>query len=307
MKEKVDLTTYREQPMDIEKARLFLHNFKHFEALFSEEVLTKCLSKFEVRDFTNFEDIPIERSQYYEDKYPRYSECHTSSFPVYLYKNGIEYEGRENKSAYSYIVPSNYPKEKELLKTCIFEVIPELEKLQWNIYHLDREDNNIYLKTTVNNSLYCPVNALLNFDKEAIIQRHTDYHKKYYHGTDRKKYLDIALSVFDTVPVDILFYILDCYKEGKKPDFVSKYSPQGKKYLDKIAQEKLHKKNKEFVKYHLKDTIQNVLERKFTIDYSIDENNEEWVTVTINDKPIKTNITGLEPKDITRHVLFDIE
>ena len=42
------------------------------------------------------------------------------------------------------------------------------------------------------------------------------------------------------------------------------------------------------------------------LDNKLQEENEEYVVVTINNKKTKTNITGLTSRDIVRHVLFDI-
>lgn len=313
-KELVDLTEYLNQTMDIEKARLFVSNFKNYEAIFPEDVLTTGLSNFRVTDFATFKAVETQHSRYYEERYPRYSNEHLEYFSDYITKNGEVYEARIQKLAYSYIVPNQYQtNEKNLLETCLVLIIPEIDKFKWDMYHLDSyEDNNthkkfysdIYLKTS-KGSLYCPVEALVNYDKEAIIERHTSYHKGYYNTSDRKKYLEKSLSVLDTLEVELLFYVLDCYKNKKEVDFIGKLSPEGKKFLERVQKEKIQKANKNFVLYSLKDTVKSVTTPQVSINYLI-EDDQEYVIVSINNKNIKTNITGLTHRDIVRHVLFDI-
>lgn len=315
-KDLVDLTTYMEQKMDIEKARLFVSNFKNYEAIFSEEILTKALSNFQVTNFATFKDIQVEHSSYYEEKYPRYSNAHWAYFSDYVYKNGIAYEARIQKSAYSYIVPNHYQlNENKLLEACLVLSIPEIDRFKWDMYHLDSYEDNkthkiiysdIYLKTS-KGSLYCPVEALVNYDKEAIIERHTSYHKSYYNTSDRKKYLDKALSILDTLEVELLFYVLDCYKNKKEVDFVGKLSPEGKKFLEKVQKEKVQKANKNFVLYSLKDTIKSIYPNlSISTEYLI-EDDKEYVNILINKNTVqRSNITGLTHRDIIRQVLFDM-
>lgn len=313
-KELVDLTEYLNQTMDIEKARLFVSNFKNYEAIFPEEVLTTALLNFRVTDFATFKAIEVQHSRYYEERYPRYSKEHLEYFSDYITKNGEVYEARIQKLAYSYIVPNPYQlNEKELLETCLVLTIPEIDKFKWDMYHLNSYEDNkthkiiysdIYLKTA-EGSLYCPIEALVNYDKEAIIERHTSYHKGYYNTSDRKKYLDKSLSVLDTLEVELLFYVLDCYKNKKEVDFIGKLSPEGKKFLEKVQKEKIQKANKHFVLYSLKDTIKSVTTPNVSVEYLV-KDNEEYVVTIINNKTTKTNITGLSSRDIVRHVLFDI-
>lgn len=313
-KELVDLTEYMKQTLDIEKARLFVSNFKNYEAIFPEEVLEKALSNFQVTNFATFKAVQIQHASYYEERYPRYSQEHLEYFSDYITKNGEVYEARIKKLAYSYIVPNPYQlNEKELLETCLILTIPELEKFKWDMYHLDSYEDNktkktiysdIYLKTS-EGSLYCPIEALVNYDKEAIIERHTSYHKGYYNTSDRKKYLDKSLSVLDTLEVELLFYVLDCYKNKKEVDFIGKLSPEGKKFLERVQKEKIQKANKNFVLYSLKDTVKSVTTPQVSINYLV-EDEQEYVVVTLNEKTTKTNITGLTHRDIVRHVLFDI-
>lgn len=313
-KELVDLTEYLNQTMDMEKARLFISNFKNYEAIFSEEVLTKAVSNFRVTDFATFKAIEVQHSNYYEERYPRYSKEHLEYFSDYITKNGEVYEARIQKLAYSYIVPNPYQlNEKKFLEACLVLAIPEIDKFKWDMYHLDSYEDNktkktiysdIYLKTS-EGSLYCPVEALINYDKEAIIERHTSYHKSYYNTSDRKKYLDKSLSILDTLEVELLFYVLDCYKNKKEVDFIGKLSPEGKKFLERVQKEKIQKANKNFILYSLKDTVKSVTTPQVSINYLV-EDEQEYVVITLNEKTIKTNITGLTHRDIVRHVLFDI-
>ena len=315
MKELVEFTSYMAQTLDIEKARLFVSNFKNYEAIFPEGILTTALLNFRVTDFATFQAIETEHSRYYEERYPRYSNAHLEYFSDYVYKNGIAYEARIQKQAYSYIVPNSYQlNEKELLETCLILTIPEIDKFQWDMYHLDRYEDykthkkyysDIYLKTT-EGSLYCPVEALVNYDKEAIMERHTSYHKSYYNTSDRKKYLDKSLSVLDTIEVELLFYVLDCYKNKKKVDFVNKLSPEGKKFLDNIKKEKTQKANKYFVTHSLKDMLKDVITPNVSTQYIVEED-KEYVDIIVNEEIIqRTHITGLDHKDIIRHVLFEM-
>ena len=313
-KELVDLTTYMEQTLDIEKARMFVSNVKNYEALFSKEVLEKALSKFQVRNFATIKDIEVAYFKLYEEIYPRYSQAHLGYFPDQIEKDGRIYEAMIPKTVYSYIVPNQYQtNEKELLKECLFLLIPELDKFEWNMYHLDSytdsktkeiKYSDIYLKT-VEGSLYCPIEALIRYDKEAIIERHSSYHKGYYNTADRKEYLNKSLMVLKTLPTELLFYVLDCYKKNKKVDFVQELSPAGKEFLERVKRRKVRKENKHFVTYSLKDTIKSVTTPNVSVEYLAEENNE-YVVVTINDKTTRTNITGLTSRDIVRHVLFDI-
>lgn len=313
-KELVDLTTYMEQTLDIEKARMFVSNFKNYEAVFTQEILTKALSKFQVKNFATFKDIQVEYSRYYEERYPRYSQAHLGYFSDYIIKNGETYEARIQKTAYSYIIPDQYQlKEKELLKECLFLSIPELEKFEWDMYHLDSytdsktkeiKYSDIYLKTS-EGSLYCPIDALIRYDKKAIIERHSSYHKGYYNTADRKEYLNKSLMVLKTLSTELLFYVLDCYKKNEKVDFVQELSPAGKEFLERVKRRKAQKENKHFVTYSLKDTIKSVTTPNVSVEYLVEEN-EEYVVVTINNKTTRTNITGLTSRDIVRHVLFDI-
>ena len=87
-KELVDLKEYLNQTMDIEKARLFVSNFKNYEAIFPKDVLTKAVSNFRVTDFATFKAIEVQHSRYYEERYPRYSQEHLEYFSDYITKNG---------------------------------------------------------------------------------------------------------------------------------------------------------------------------------------------------------------------------
>ena len=315
MKELVEFTSYMAQTLDMEKARMFIQNFKNYEAIFSEETLEKALSKFRVTDFATFKAIEIEHSGYYEERYPRYSNAHLEYFTDYVYKNGITYEARIQKLAYSYIVPNSYQlSEKEFLRECLILSIPEIDKFKWEMYHLDSYEDykthkkyysDIYLKTT-EGSLYCPVEALVNYDKEAIIERHISYHKGYYNTSDRKKYLDKSLSVLDTLEVELLFYVLDCYKNKKEVNFVGKLSPEGKQFLERVQKEKTQKANKYFVTHSLKDMLKDVITPNVSTQYVVEED-KEYVDIIVNEEIIqRTHITGLDHKDIIRHVLFEM-
>lgn len=295
---KVDFTGYMHSNLNVEKARLFVSNFKHYEEIFDKDILATAVAKFKVRDFACHKEIQEEHVKYYE-KYPYYSDIHYGNFKVYLYQKGIEYEGTERRRCYSFIVPDSYQlHEKELLAECIFNTMPELQKLNWSMYHLDDSSySDVYL-TTSSGSLYCPVKSLIAYDKDEIISRHTSYHKQYYHSAERKPYLDKALNVLTTTETSILFQILDSYKD-KKQIVLNK---QEKTLLENIEKTRAEQKRKEFVKYDLFNACERLIKKDFVFSY-IKEEDKEYVVITTDDNSEKVEITNLSTPEITSKVI----
>ena len=172
----VDFKDYMNRPLTMTTAEKFISNFKRY-SIFSEEALKNAISGFRIKDFATTHYCPVENSAYYEKRYPRY----TAKPVSHLYKEyKAEWEREVHKLSYAYIVPDNYQlKEKDVFEKALFYTNPELRVLDWSIYHFDREDSDIYLKTS-SGSVYCPIIALVKNDINAIIKRHTSYHKKYY-------------------------------------------------------------------------------------------------------------------------------
>ena len=89
-------------------------------------------------------------------------------------------------------------------------------------------------------------------------------------------------------------------------DFVNKLSPEGKKLLDNIKKEKTQKANQYFVTHSLKDMLKDVITPNVSTQYVVKED-KEYVDIIVNEEIIqRTHITGLDHKDIIRHVLFEM-
>lgn len=161
---------------DMEK---YFYNFKNYKAIFPIEILDKALSILTLRDITTFDYIPQSDMKYYINK----------EFPV-LSKNPstrtlVEHNGpwKHEFSGYTYTVLQGNKYnffEKEYIFKCLELMFPWFSSFRWDIYHLDSENSDIYLKVDKKESVYVPVKAIINKDINAIIKHHIDYFTEYY-------------------------------------------------------------------------------------------------------------------------------
>ena len=161
---------------DMEK---YFYNFKNYKAIFPLEILDKALSILTLRDIANFEYIPQSEMSYYINKrFPvRSKNPHTSTLTEY---NGA---WKHEFSGYVFTVLKNNKYdffESKYLFKCLELMFPWFSSFKWDIYHLNSENDDIYLKVDEKESVYVPVKAIINKDINAIVRRHVEYFTGYY-------------------------------------------------------------------------------------------------------------------------------
>lgn len=107
--------------------------------------------------------------------------------------------------------------ETTLLRTLLTMRLPWFSLMQWRVYSFNCKNNvEIYLTTShkgpVDNSVYCPVTALLKKDKNAIIERNIEYFS-WYCQNKPKDYLDYQLKTLQSPEARKLFEFLDTPQE----------------------------------------------------------------------------------------------
>jgi len=113
-------------------------------------------------------------------------------------------------------------KHGKLLHALLSNRFPWFGEFRWALHEIRSGENawnECYMATTPpmreyagkefkhspTTSLYVPLGALIQCDKEAIIQRHRSYHEDFYKGDDRAHYRHQALAVFEA-PETIHFF-----------------------------------------------------------------------------------------------------
>lgn len=211
--------------MTYEEAKLFIINFKNYEETFSKETLQKCLEFEHVDYWTKKQNVDINdyRGQY--NKYPRIQDKHLDYVFKEIHEKGLSATACYQTTCYTFLIPNQYQsKEDKFFLNCIHTEMPELKNFNFKCYHFDRLDTLIFLETDLqinghNVSLYIPIHALLNKDVDAIIERHTKYHKDYYnplkagHSWNQTKeqlqeWQNISLDVLNQPIVKALFAVL---------------------------------------------------------------------------------------------------
>lgn len=285
----VDFKDYMNRPLTLTTAEKFISNFKRYKNVFPENILKQAIRGYRVGDFATNHYCPVENSRYYESKYPR----HTPKSVYYTFKEYKgEWEKEVRKPAYGYIIPDNYQlKESEILKKALFLTCPDMEVLNWDIYHFDRDSSDVYLKTSYG-SVYCPIIALVEGNIENIVKRHTDYHKDFYNSADCKQYLDRALSCLETTEFKILCKILKHYKKRKAVT----YTPEETDLIAKNLEDRRIKAITFYLRYEVCPQLKlvYVIDK---IDFLI-EDGEEYAMVTANNSSFKVKITDCDKAEI---------
>ena len=157
----------------------YFYDFKFYKAIFPLEILDKALSILTFRDITTFDYIPQSDMKYYINKeFPVLNKSpNTSTLVEY---NG-PWEHRFTGYVYTVLCPNKYNFfEKKYLFRCLELMFPWFSSFKWDIYHLNSENDDIYLKVGEKESVYVPVKALVNKSAESIINRHVGYFTLYY-------------------------------------------------------------------------------------------------------------------------------
>lgn len=161
---------------DMEK---YFYNFKNYKAIFPLEILDKALSILTLRDIANFEHIPQSEMSYYINKrFPvRSKNPHTSTLTE---RNGA-WEHKFSGYVFTVLKNETYSFfERKYLFKCLELMFPWFSSFKWDIYHLNSENDDIYLKVDEKESVYVPVKAIINKDINAIVRHHVEYFTGYY-------------------------------------------------------------------------------------------------------------------------------
>lgn len=189
----------------IELMEKYYSDFDFMKQIFSLETLKKATSVL------TFKDIAVLRSVKEENMMPYIK----LNYPVTNDKPQLEqfeeWKGEWHRAyyanAYRVWVPSPYQHNYgKYVKKCLELTFPWFNKLNWNVYGINKNNDWIYLevdpinKNKVHHSVYVPISALFEKDINKIIDTHTKYFKSYY-GTDesRKEYLEEALNLLNTI------------------------------------------------------------------------------------------------------------
>ena len=200
--------------MTVNEARLYLTNYQKFVDTFGMEVFARGLEKsgVDTRSFTTNEYVPLGSAHALwlnKGGYPTDGNIYRHEFEEWK----GEWMRKVKKDAYCYTIPNRYQlDEHKIMEACLQVVAPWISIFNIKCYHLDSAaDTDVYLKTGDDVSIYVPVKAILGRDWEVIVDRHTTYHKDYYRGEDRKKYLDKALAALDSWEAILFKFCLDNY------------------------------------------------------------------------------------------------
>ena len=184
--------------MNSNEAKLYVRNYQNYEDIFGVDILTKCLDAFGEESFSTFQYVIRDGGQdrYYASKgYPVL--CDRTSWEFEEWRG--EWMRKVRHPAREYRVPDNYQlREKDLLRACLLEKFPYLSEFTFPTYHLDRIDDEIYIKCENGCSLYTPIRALLENDFSIIDKRMNEYWKWYYNSPDKREYLEKQLSTLNT-------------------------------------------------------------------------------------------------------------
>lgn len=202
----LNIVSVMDSTMNISLARIFILNFSAFEDLFSQETLERNLKKYKLRDFSTFK--AYQASPEDEKEGNRFDKAgYIRITPKRIYNKFKEYKGEWERTvsvlSLEYIVPNQYQtKESCLLKDCLLDAYPYLSKYVFSCYHLDGQ-KEIYINALWDEKMhilpiYCPISALKNKKPQEIENRMTKYFKWYYSSSDKKVFLDKALSVLDS-------------------------------------------------------------------------------------------------------------
>ena len=216
---------YLDRQLSTKTAALYVLNWRNIEKFFSPKTLTEVVKNFKIRDFANYENVPIsnecKQSYYARLGYSPVSYTPEISYVTeVLYHGGAEWTRTVAKKCYKYIVPDKYQlNEAKLIKMAIELEFPYMADYEVSYYHFDitailseiqthqKTDrwgtfwgNECYVTIKKGmQSLYVPFVALREKDPDIIISRHTGYQKEYYrNGKDgRQEYLDASLAVLE--------------------------------------------------------------------------------------------------------------
>lgn len=185
--------------MNLTEGKMFVRNADNIIEVFGEEAFEKALENFELKDFSTFEYVPVENVgmiQHYEKMgYPVLAERVRHCVRETHYCGGKDWERYTDKICKEFRIPDHYQlNEKKLLRTILEQQFPYFKSFAWNIYHLDRPDDDIYLGCE-SGSLYVPVKAIVAGNWQMILDRHNIYWRGYYNTPDRAEHLAKALSI----------------------------------------------------------------------------------------------------------------
>lgn len=163
----------------MEELKMFFPRYAVYEELFSEEIRDQARHSITLGDITSRREVPMEDIGYYKKQgYPVLNtQPHYWEFEEWK----GEWMRKVKKLAYTFLVPTQYHSfGSEFTKECINLAQPICRAFKFEVYNLERNNWDIYLKTEDNGSVYVPVDALLRGDVGAIVKHHTDYYTRYY-------------------------------------------------------------------------------------------------------------------------------
>lgn len=195
----------------LEEAERYIPNFKHCYQFFTMNAIYEALNSEQGRfgNFVSTEYVPVENSSSI-----RYHEANNLkiatnvSYPVREYTTikGQQWERTVNKICDEFLVPSNYDLySAKLYRIMLLHDFPYLSNYPFEVYSFQynkEESHEIYVKmtnpvTNKSHKLYVPILALKNKSKKMIVDRFTSYMEQYYHGEERKHFLDEELEMLD--------------------------------------------------------------------------------------------------------------
>lgn len=184
-------TYLNEEFVGYERAKKFIKEWDVWEKCFPTHILLWLVNeKIKMKDICGIEYIPVSsgNQRYYSQNYPLIPETR-KNFTFTEERNGWKRDHRED--AYQYIVPLNYQNVylSKIFREAILMAYPYLKKYKFNAYvpTCGSGSCDIYIKMPykykgeeVTVSLYCPLEALREKNRDMIYQRHFGYNSEYH-------------------------------------------------------------------------------------------------------------------------------
>lgn len=192
--------------MTLQEASMFVVNFKKYSC-FDEKIVEEAFAEFEAKLFQR-EVITRNKAYYEKAGYPMIGE---GSYEFEEEKG--DWKRKVRDYGYKFLIPSQYQTdESKILRRCLCLQFPYLELFDFDCYHLDKENDEFYIRSSTDvdyKSLYVPIMALFKNSSQMIKDRMNNYFNSYYGGKGREKYLENALSAMEDEKAKFLFQILD--------------------------------------------------------------------------------------------------
>ena len=210
--------------MKPEQAKIYVKDYDRFVDTYGEERVNRILDGFPVSDFQSRQTTrnPNKQMDGMAAMFQRMGYEKIAEGMRTFTETKNEWEREVKDYGMDWIIPCPYQnRASELHKQLIYDAAPYIREFAVDVYKPDGvKHNDFYVRcesmkgSSAGISLYVPCRAIIENDKQLIIDRHTSYHKEYYGAPGKEKYLKDALSLLESKEAKYLFEILDKLRDG---------------------------------------------------------------------------------------------